>query len=40
MKVNDSEVDNLMFLKPEDSMYPKNGNFYSNQKFKLDKKRA
>ena len=30
IKVNDSEVDNLLFLKPEDSMYPKNGNFYSN----------
>lgn len=40
IKVNDSEVDNLLFIKPEDSAYPKNGNFYSNSKCKQDKRRA
>lgn len=42
IKVNDSEADSLLFIKPDDNMYPKQGNYFSNEKFQkeLNKKRA
>lgn len=30
IKVNDSEADSLLFIKPDDTMYPKTGNYFSN----------
>lgn len=42
LKVNDSEADSLLFVKPGDEMFPKYGNQFSNKKFMMmgDKKRA